>query len=134
MNPAMTDVKNPHFPGLRVLVVEDYYLMAESTAMTLTDFGCEVVGPAGQLEKAMELAEREPLDGAILDINLRGKLAFPVGLILRRRNVPFVLVTGYGEQFKVIDELADTPRLEKPYKVAELQVLLAKWAERRAQA
>lgn len=130
----MSDAKTPHFPGLRVLVVEDYYLMAESTAMTLTDFGCEVVGPAGQLEKAMELAEREPLDGAILDINLRGKLAFPVGLILQRRNVPFVLVTGYGEQFKVIDALASTPRLEKPYKVAELQLLLAQWAERRDQA
>lgn len=127
----MTDAKDPRFPGLRVLVVEDYYLMAESTVMTLTDFGCEVVGPAGQLEKAMELAEREPLDGAILDINLRGKLAFPVGLILRRRNVPFVLVTGYGEQFKVIDELASTPRLEKPYKLTELQALLAEWAQRR---
>ncbi len=55
----MTDVKNPSYPGLRVLVVEDYYLMAESTAMTLADFGCEVVGPAGQLETAMELAEQE---------------------------------------------------------------------------
>ena len=85
----MIDAKHPRFPGLRVLVVEDYYLMAESTAMTLTDFGCEVVGPAGQLEKAMELAEHEPLDGALVDINLRGKLAFPVGLILRRRNIPF---------------------------------------------
>lgn len=130
----MMDGDNPRFPGLRVLVVEDNYLMAESTTMTLTDFGCEVVGPAGQLEKAMELAEREPLDGALLDINLRGKLAFPVGLILRRRNVPFALVTGYGEQFKVIDELADTPRLEKPYTVNKLQSLLAVWAEQRKSA
>jgi len=127
----MTDANTLRFPGLRVLVVEDNYLMAESTAMTLTDFGCEVVGPAGQLEKAMELAEREPLDGALLDINLRGKLAFPVGLILRRRNVPFALVTGYGEQFKVIEELADTPRLEKPYTLNELKSLLAVWSEQR---
>lgn len=130
----MTDANTLRFPGLRVLVVEDNYLMAESTAMTLTDFGCEVVGPAGQLEKAMELAEREPLDGALLDINLRGKLAFPVGLILRRRNVPFALVTGYGEQFKVIEELADTPRLEKPYTLNELKSLLAVWSEQRDSA
>lgn len=130
----MIDAKNPRYPGLRVLVVEDYYLMAESTAMTLADFGCEVVGPAGQLETAMELAAQEQLDGALLDINLRGKLAFPVGLILQRRNVPFVLVTGYGEQFKVIDELATTPRLEKPYTVRRLQSVLAEWAERRANA
>lgn len=127
----MIDAKHPRFPGLRVLVVEDYYLMAESTAMTLTDFGCEVVGPAGQLEKAMELAEHEPLDGALVDINLRGKLAFPVGLILRRRNIPFALVTGYGDQFKVIDELADTPRLEKPYTIDKLRSLLAVWASAR---
>ena len=35
---------------------------------------------------------------AILDVNLDGEEVFPVADILAKRGLPFVFVTGYGEQ------------------------------------
>ncbi|MFL5253557.1 MAG: hypothetical protein ACJ8AI_11790 [Rhodopila sp.] len=34
------------------------------------------------------------LDGALLDINLRGELVYPVADVLAARGVPFVFITG----------------------------------------
>ncbi len=64
--------------GLRVLVVEDNLLLAEVTEILLEDSGREVVGPAGRLQRGLELARDEPLDGAILDINLHGEMSLPL--------------------------------------------------------
>ena len=76
--------------GLKVLVVEDNLLLAEVTKILLEDSGCEVVGPAGWLQRGLELAEHERLNGAILDINLHGEMSFPIAEALSARGVPFV--------------------------------------------
>jgi CheY-like chemotaxis protein len=100
--------------GLRVLVVEDNLLLAEVTKILLEDSGCEVVGPAGWLQRGLELAEQEPLDGAILDINLHGEMSFPIAEVLRRRGVPFIFVTGYEDRSIVPMAFRSAPRLDKP--------------------
>ena len=43
--------------GLKVLVVEDNLLLAEVTKILLEDSGCQVVGPAGWLQRGLELAQ-----------------------------------------------------------------------------
>ena len=100
--------------GLKVLVVEDNLLLAEVTKILLEDSGCEVVGPAGWLQRGLELAEQEPLDGAILDINLHGDMSFPIAEVLRTRGVPFVFVTGYEDRSIVPMAYRSAPRLDKP--------------------
>ena len=100
--------------GLRVLVVEDNLLLAEVTKFLLEDSGCRVVGPAGWLERGLELAGHEPLDGAILDINLHGEMSFPIAEVLRTRGVPFVFVTGYEDRSIVPMAYRSAPRLDKP--------------------
>jgi DNA-binding response OmpR family regulator len=59
------------------LVVEDMFLIAESLSARLREYGCVVVGPVMHLEQGLDLARDAALDGAILDINLDGKLSFP---------------------------------------------------------
>jgi CheY-like chemotaxis protein len=100
--------------GLRVLVVEDNLLLAEVTKILLEDSGCEVVGPAGWLQRGLELAGQEPLDGAILDINLHGEMSFPIAEVLHRRGVPFIFVTGYEDRSIVPMAFRSAPRLDKP--------------------
>ena len=100
--------------GLRVLVVEDNLLLAEVTKILLEDSGCEVVGPAGWLQRGLELAQAEPLDGAILDINLHGEMSFPIAEVLRVRGVPFIFVTGYEDRSIVPMAFRSAPRLDKP--------------------
>ena len=118
--------------GLRVLVVEDNLLLAEVTKILLEDSGCEVVGPAGWLHRGLELAEHEPLDGAILDINLHGEMSFPIAEVLRTRGVPFVFVTGYEDRSIVPMAYRSAPRLDKPVPDERLmEVLVAAFAPKR---
>jgi CheY-like chemotaxis protein len=82
--------------GLDVLVVEDESMICLLLEDMLKDLGCKVVGMAGNFKHAVELAERERIDVAILDVNLGGQLVFPVADILSGRGIPFVFATGAG--------------------------------------
>ncbi|SFK39284.1 response regulator [Methylocapsa palsarum] len=83
--------------GLRVLVVEDEVFISMLLEDMLMDLGCSKIDVAASVEKAIEyLADGAP-NFAILDINLNGKKSFPVADLLRRRDIPFVYISGYGE-------------------------------------
>ena len=109
--------------GLRVLVVEDVSVIAESLGGLLRDYGCKVVGPAPDLERGVELALGEPLDGAILDVDLHGNLCFPIAATLSRRGIPYFFVTGYGDEVFPA-EYRGMPRLGKPFEEVELAGML----------
>ncbi len=103
--------------GVRVLLVEDEYLVASLIEEILEIAGCIVTGPIPRLAQAVDAADRETCDAAVLDVNLAGERIYPVADILSRRNIPFVFVTGYGV---LPGEYANRPRLCKPFKMADL--------------
>jgi DNA-binding response OmpR family regulator len=103
--------------GIRVLLVEDEYLVASLIEEILEIAGCIVTGPIPRLAQAVDAADREACDAAVLDVNLAGERIYPVADILSRRNIPFVFVTGYGA---LPGEYANRPRLCKPFKMADL--------------
>lgn len=109
--------------GLRVLVVEDEYLIAMMLEDTLASFGCEVVGAAANLAAARRAAEEGGFDTAVLDINLGGQEVYPVADILRARAVPFMFLTGYTER-EVEPGYRDAPRMQKPLDVDGLRAML----------
>jgi DNA-binding response OmpR family regulator len=106
--------------GARVLVVEDNFLAAEAVCDLLRSHGCIVVGPAPRLKRGLCLARDEELDAALLDINLNGERCFPIAEMLRRRNVPFLFVTGYDDSITIPAPLRHTPLLDKPAMDAKL--------------
>lgn len=106
--------------GLRVLVVEDEALVAMLVEDMLSDFGCEVIGPAGSIRQALDAIASDPPDAAILDVNLGGEPVYPVADALRRCHAPFVLATGYGEM-GVAEGYRDAPVLQKPFEESELR-------------
>jgi two-component sensor histidine kinase len=114
--------------GRRILVVEDSAWLAAELAALLGDAGYRVVGPAATLDEALALAERERLDGAVLDVNLDGTMVFPAAALLRRRAVPFVFLTGYGDSFAWPADFAEVPRLSKPLQPEPLLAALARAA------
>jgi DNA-binding response OmpR family regulator len=102
------------FAGRRVLVVEDEFLAALATADFLKSVGCDVVGPAARLGAALHLARSEPLDLAVLDMNLAGEMVWPVAEALRSRNVPFLFLTACSAWNVVPPAFADSLCLAKP--------------------
>ena len=110
--------------GRRILVVEDDYLLAVEVRDRLLDAGADVVGPAPAVADAQALVrEGGALDAAVLDVNLRGEMVFPVADALDARHVPFVFLTGY-DQWSLPARYALHPRLEKPCQVMQLEALL----------
>jgi CheY-like chemotaxis protein len=79
--------------GLRVLIAEDNLFAAMELESALLDLGCEPVGPVAQLDQALRLARQEHLDGALLDVDLRGELVFAVAEELERRRIPVVFAS-----------------------------------------
>jgi CheY-like chemotaxis protein len=106
--------------GRRVLVIEDEYFLADDIAHALRKLGASIVGPTGELEEASNLLERNAaIDGAVVDINLRSDMAFPLARTLRARKVPFVFTSGYDR--KSIDvEFGDVRLWEKPLNIAAM--------------
>ena len=101
--------------GLRLLVVEDDYMIAEDISMQLEDFGCDVAGPVGTIEEALGMLKRGGLDGALLDANLNGESSAPIAVALNDASIPFVVATGYGSRELSDGALDAAPRIIKPF-------------------
>lgn len=97
----------------RILVVEDEMLVMMLVEDALTEAGCDLL-MAGRISQAMALAEVEAIDCAFLDVSVAGEDVYPVAAILTRRNIPFVLSTGYGRA-SLPKEYRNCPMLPKPY-------------------
>lgn len=118
----------PALKGQRVLIVEDQAILAFEMQTLLQQIGCEVVGPVGNLNQALEAARTERLDGAVLDVNLDGEPVYPVADILHERQIPFLLATGYGIE-ALPERFLRCPVLEKPFVFDDLERIAAElWA------
>ena len=109
--------------GLRILVVEDEFLVAMELEAMLRDLGSEVVGPLGRLDEALAVAREKPLDLALLDVNVGGRLVTPVADALAGRAIPFVFCTGYDGS-SLPSRHAAAPILMKPCQAHELRSVL----------
>lgn len=109
--------------GLRILIVEDIGMVANSLKTMLEELGCTVVGIAPRVPEAEKLARHEQIDGVLLDLNLGGTYAFSIVDILRERDIPFIIMSGYDVE-QLCPELADEPQMPKPFDRAPLQEMM----------
>lgn len=117
-------IKSCALAGRRILIVEDEFLIADEMAEAFSNQGAEVIGPAATLEQGLSLIEStEALDGAILDINLRGDMVFPLADALAGKRIPYVFATGYDSS-AVPERYLDAPRCEKPVDPMEVAAAL----------
>jgi CheY-like chemotaxis protein len=111
--------------GLRILIVEDEFLLAMELEMLLQQRGCMVLGPVSSVGQALAMLDGEPPDVALLDVNLKGERATPVAAALQARGVPFVLITGYSGPQLSEPELHEAPRVDKPVNCRALKRAVA---------
>ena len=107
--------------GLRVLVVEDSFMVVSMLELVFGGFGWTMVGPAARVSKAMALVKTETFDAALLDVNLDGEMSWDVAAALKGRGIPFVLTTGYEISTLLPDFLKGSKAIRKPYNASELE-------------
>lgn len=99
----------------RIIIIEDEHMLAKALSRALHDTGAEVVGMAASVEQALALVEANPdVDGALVDINLRGVRAYSVADALAGRGVPFVFTTGYSTPM-IPERYRHVAVLQKPF-------------------
>jgi DNA-binding response OmpR family regulator len=106
-----------------VLIIEDEPLISMMLEDFLDTLGHQVAGSCDSIGDAMERVEQGGFDIAIIDVNLKGELIWPVADRLQDKGIPFVVATG-GHIEPPPTRHADAPVLSKPYTIDAIDPVL----------
>lgn len=106
----MSEAEEP----IRVLVVDDEALVAFDIADQCEAAGYEVIGPALTLNQGLELVAQHTPSLALLDINIRNELVWPLARVLRERSVPTVFISANCRHAEIDHEFTSAACLDKP--------------------
>ena len=114
---------------LRILIVDDEFLIADYIASVVEEAGHTVVGTAASADEAMRLLIEEKPDVAILDIKIDGDrdgIELATEMQAAGLEVPHVFITGSGDPRTKTRAEATGPIafLQKPLNAPQLEVAL----------
>jgi len=100
--------------ALKILIVEDEFIIASNLKLMLEDLGYAPYNPAGSKKEAMEALVKLEIDLVILDINLNGKHEGIeiANYIKDNLHIPFIFLTSNADK-ETINEAKNT--LPKAY-------------------
>lgn len=107
------------------MLVEDKSLVAMLLEDLLCEFGCHIVDIAARVDTALISVTSRTFDVAILDVNLKGEMSYPVADLLELHKIPFLFATGYGKQV-IPEKYRQHIVLQKPFRKQELGEALVK--------
>lgn len=111
--------------GLRLLVVEDDYLVAADLCSALQRHGAAILGPVPNARRGREVLQQQRPDCALLDINLNGNLVFELAGEFQNQGIGTIFTTGYDAAF-LPDAFRDAPCLQKPVNLKALVQLISR--------
>ncbi|MFO1080101.1 MAG: response regulator [Reyranellaceae bacterium] len=114
----------PPLQGRKVLIVEDEAPIALNLAAAVTQAGGIAIGPAPSVAAAFDMMADHTLDGALLDIRLRGETSFALADVLAVLDIPFVFVSGLSSALMPYTH-RDRPLFDKPYDTLDVIATLA---------
>jgi DNA-binding NarL/FixJ family response regulator len=102
--------------GMRVLVMEDEYLIAMDVEQLCRDHGAEDVIILQKLEElGGNPIATHGFHAAIIDIRLGGETTLDFARQLAEQRVPFIIATGYSESETLLETFPDVTVVGKPY-------------------
>lgn len=113
--------------SIKVLIVEDEFIVANDLRLIVEQEGYKVNGIAASAEEAGEYLQKDKPDIVILDIRLKGKLSgIDLARKLRAENIAFIYLSANSNQ-KILEEAKATEPygfLVKPFREKDLLVML----------
>lgn len=122
---------------LKIMIVEDEMITAESIKDMLEELGYEVVGICMRAETALDAILTEEPDFALLDVNLKGEKTgiWLANQLKELHNIPYVFLTAYGDKATVEQATESNPYgyllkpIDKHHLYASIEVAVKKFAE-----
>lgn len=110
-------------PRGRILIVADQVPLALDVQRVLRNAGYRAVGPAESAEDADRLIGQRPIDGAVVDLQLKAGNAAAVADRLAHQGIPFVWLTSESTD-RALDAVPQrhdrAPMVSKPVKGEDL--------------
>ncbi|HEY6644227.1 response regulator [Povalibacter sp.] len=101
--------------GLKILLVEDDFIVAFDMQGLLQDYGAEVLGPVSSVAEGQAIVASQQADAAVLDVNLNGEFVFALAGQLRQQGVPLLFATAHADDDALFPAPERTaPRVAKP--------------------
>lgn len=121
---------------LRILIVEDEFLIAELLGDLIEEAGHLVAASAASADEALLALDAHAVDLAILDIRLKGErdgIELAGDIRERSPGLPYMFISGSGEAITRARAHRTDPVaiLQKPFNHQQLKDILTEIAERR---
>ena len=115
--------------GLRILLLEDEYLIAMDVELLCRDNGAAEIVVKRALDELEELDGLDGFDVAVIDLMLAGASTLPFAARLRGAGVPFIFASGYADE-EALAAFPDGTIVGKPYAGNDLVAAIASAARR----
>lgn len=116
--------------GLKLLLVEDEFLIALDAEHMLRELGASEISVACNFDEAQQLISTNTFDLALLDVNLNGQKSFPLAQQLFRRGTAIVFATGYNLDHQPMEGYEGGAVVLKPYTALSLRKALVSALEK----
>ncbi len=114
--------------SLKILIVEDEWIIALDIKRHLSKLGYSVAGTANCAEKAIELVAQTKPELVLMDIYLQGETAGieVAKLILKEFHLPVVFLTAHADEATLTEAIATHPYgyIIKPFEEQDLSVAI----------
>lgn len=87
----------------------------------LEDLGLGASLIASTVDSALAILDVRAVDFAILDMNLGAETSDDIAIALEAKGVPFMFLTGYGENTAITRRFNGAPIVAKPFSLTSLR-------------
>ena len=108
----------------RVFIAEDSILISLDLEAILSDIGCDVVGVVTNVTQALEFANPDKIDLAIIDYVLADETCEPLTDALAAQSIPFVICSGFAND-EIEASYRGVPILRKPFNPDEVRRVIS---------
>ena len=108
----------------RILIVEDSIFLTLALQDMCDSLGWALVGPAVTLTDGLRLARAEPIDAALLDVEIGDSQSWDVADVLQQRGIAFAFTTGHSLDRVLPARFASAPILRKPFRMAGIEKVI----------
>jgi DNA-binding NtrC family response regulator len=113
--------------GVRVLLVEDSWQVADALSLLLEKTGMIVSGPVATVKEAQCLVAEHNPKLAIVDVNLKGEMAYALMDWLHARGIRVLVISGYADLPESLGNFATI--LHKPFTASALLTTLRRMSQ-----